>query len=191
MAVIGTKEHPVRFSYVSVWEPRAMNPGDAPKYGVQVLIPKEYKDVVENVNKLIQNAIKAGISKGTIKEAMVSQSSFKKCLRDGDEEAAMADGGKDYLKGHWFFNANAAADRQPEVVDKHAKPILRKDDFYSGCYGVVDIGFFTYKNHGMGVAAGLNSIMKREDGDRLAGVRPSSDAFASVADEEGTEDELQ
>lgn len=190
MAVIGMKDKLVRFSFASVWEPRAMNPGDAPKYGVQVLIPKEHKDTVDQVRKLIDAAIKAGIAKGTVTQAMVNNSNFKKCLRDGDEEAAMGDN-KEYLKGHWFLNANAAADRQPGVVDKFAQPIMRKDDFYSGCYGIVDIGFFTYKNQGMGVAAGLNSIMKREDGDRLDGRVPPEQAFADLKDDIAEEGELQ
>ncbi len=184
MPVIGTKDKLVRFSYANVWEARAMNPGDAPKFGVQVLVPKAYKDIIAQVEKMIKDAIAQGIQKGRINEAMVKNPQFRMPFRDGDEEAAMqSDGSKNHLRGHMFFNANAAEDRPPSVVDKFAQPIMRRDDFYSGCYGVIDVGCFAYKNKGMGVAFGLNSIMKREDGERMDGRQSAESAFAEMKDE--------
>lgn len=192
MPVIGTKDMLVRFSYANVWEPVLMKnakPGDKPRYSVAVLIDKKHKPLIEQVNKLIEEAIKKGLSKGTITEAMVKHPSFKNPLHDGDAEAAMhADGSKDYLKGYMFFNSGADEKRQPAIVDKFAQPIMNRNDFYSGCYGVIDVSPYAYNNQGRGVSLGLNSLMKREDGERLDGRISAEVAFADYVDEMSGDD---
>ena len=185
---VGTKDRPVRFSFVQVWEPKAMDEGSAPKYGIQVIIPKSDTQTIAAVEKAIAAAKSDGIKKGMWTEAATKNPAFKGCLRDGDQEAAeRGDGSRDYLKGCMFFNANAAADRQPAVVDRFLKPIMRRDDFYSGCYGIAEVNFYPFKFGKGGIGAGLNSIMKREDGERLDGRMSPDQAFAADADEEGTE----
>lgn len=190
MPVIGTKDKLVRFSYANVWEPRSVKPGvDKPAYSVCVLIDKKHKDIIKQVELLTEDAIKRGITKGTINKAMVESPTFKKPLHDGDLEAAMVtDGSKDYLKGHMFFNARSPEKQQPAIVDKFAQPIMNRDDFYSGCYGVIDVGPFAYNNQGRGVSFGLNSIMKREDGERLDGRVSAEKAFADYIDEQSEDD---
>ena len=46
-----------------------------------------------------------------------------------------------------------------------------KDEFYSGCYGRAVVNFYAYGNGipSKGVAVGLESAMKTEDGDNLGG----------------------
>ena len=190
MTVIGNKEELVRFSYAHVWEPKAMNEGDPLKYSVQILIPKTHKATLKTVNDAIDQAIKKGIADGKITAALTKNPSFRICLRDGDLEAAgVGDSSKDHLKGYFFFNASSKEDRQPTMLDKYGQVIMKADDFYSGCYGIADVGFFAYKNKGMGVAAGLNHLMKREDGERLDGLSSAETAFAAFKDElEGSSD---
>ena len=189
--IIGNKETPVRFSFVQVWEPKAMDDGD-PKYSVQVVIPKDNKALLAAVEANIEKAKQLGITKGLYNKATTDNAAFRTPLRDGDQEAAEKDdGSRDYLKGHWFFNASAAADRQPAIVDRFGAPIMRRDDFYSGCYGVADINFYPIKFGKGGVAAGLNSIMKRDEGERLDGRLSPDQAFAGIMDEsEGGEGQL-
>jgi hypothetical protein len=188
--ILGTKATPVRFSFVQVWEPKAMEDNQPPKFSVQVIIPKSCTEMVEQVRAAITKATGLGIKKGLFNKAMTLNKDFRQPLRDGDQEAAEAEDGKrDYLKGCFFFNASAPMDRPPAVVDRFAKPIIRRDDFYSGCFGIIDVNFFPFKFGKGGVAAGLNSIMKREDGERLDGRIPPEEAFANVADDEANGDE--
>ncbi len=183
--ILGTKATPVRFSFVQVWEPKAVEDNQPPKFSVQVIIPKSCTDMVEQVKAAIVKATNAGVQKGLFNKITTQNKDFRQPLRDGDQEAAEAEDGKrDYLKGAFFFNASAPMDRPPAIVDRFARPIIRRDDFYSGCYGIIDVNFYPFKFGKGGVAAGLNSIMKREDGERLDGRIPPEEAFASVIDSE-------
>ena len=182
--IVGNKETPVRFSFVQVWEPKAMDDGD-PKYSVQVVIPKDNKALITAVEASIEKAKQLGITKGIYNKATTENPAFRTPLRDGDQEAAeKEDGSRDYLKGCMFFNASSSADRQPAIVDRRGAPIMRRDDFYSGCYGIADINFYPFKYGKGGVAAGLNSIMKREDGERLDGRLSTDQAFGQFIDED-------
>lgn len=178
-----------QFSFVQLWEPKAMEEGQAPKYSVQCLVKKDDKDLIAKINAAVAAAVKTGISKGMFTEAQTKGRSFKMPFRDGDEhyneEPKPA---RETARGHFFLNASAQADRQPAIVDSRAKPIMVRDDFYSGCYGYADINFYPYKKGGsIGVAAGLNSVLKKKDGERLDGRIPAEQAFADVvdADDEG------
>lgn len=182
--IVGNKENPVRFSFVQVWEPKSMDDGD-PKYSVQVVIPKDNKALLSAVEANIEKAKQLGITKGLYNKAITDNAAFRTPLRDGDQEAAEKDdGSRDYLKGCMFFNASSSADRQPAIVDRRGAPIMRRDDFYSGCYGIADINFYPFKYGKGGVAAGLNSIMKREDGERLDGRLSTDQAFGQFIDED-------
>ena len=184
--IVGNKENPVRFSFVQVWEPKSMDDGD-PKYSVQVVIPKDNKALLSAVEANIEKAKQLGITKGLYNKAITDNAAFRTPLRDGDQEAAEKDdGSRDYLKGCLFFNASSSADRQPAIVDRRGAPIMRRDDFYSGCYGIADINFYPFKYGKGGVAAGLNSIMKREDGERLDGRLSTDQAFGQFMDDDDT-----
>ena len=182
--ILGTKEQLVRFSFCKVFEAASVL-GSEPKFSTQVMIPKTYTKQVEAIKKAIKDAIALGVSKGMFTKAITSNPAFRTALRDGDQEAAEhADGSKDYLKGHYFFNASCKEDSPPAVVDRFAKPIMNRNEFYSGCYGCIDVNFYPFKFGKGGVAAGLNSVMKREDGEHLDGRVDAETAFAQVVDDE-------
>ena len=190
--IVGNLENLVRFSFVQVWEPKAMEEGGVPKYSVQVIIPKSAKAVIDAVKASIEKAKQVGITKGLYNKATTDNAAFRTPLRDGDQEAAEKDdGSRDYLKGCLFFNASSNADRQPAVVDRRNAPIMRLDDFYAGCFGIADINFYPFKFGKGGVAAGLNSIMKREEGERLDGRMSTDQAFGQFAEEDGEDGEGQ
>ena len=160
-------------------------PGGKGKYGVCVMLPKgskQHKQAQEGVDK----AIKAGIANGKFTEAQTKSTSFKKCLRDGDEEFATGERPVHY-KGHMFFNANNA--KQPGIVGPDAKPLMDANQLYSGCFSHVDVGFYPFNNESKGVGAGLNNIMKYKDGERLDGRQSAEEAFAGFATEDA--DNLQ
>lgn len=157
----------VRFSFVHVFEPAETLNGSL-KYSVSILIPKTDKETVAAFNKAFENTKTANVNYfgGAIPKML------KGGLRDGDEE-------KDdpVYAGHYFINANS--NEKPGIVDADLNPILDRDEFYSGCYGRASITLYPYDASGSkGIAAGLNNVMKLEDGDKLGG---SSSAAADFA----------
>lgn len=152
----------VRFCYVNVFEPTAMNEGDTPKYNICVLIPKSDTATIDKIKKAIEAAKEAGKAKLADKNGRIP-ANLKLPLHDGDEERPDDPAFED----HYFINANSM--RQPSIVDRSLNPIMSRDEFYSGCYGRASINFYAFNVSSKGIAAGLNNIQKLEDGEMLAG----------------------
>jgi len=162
-----------RLSYFHGWEPVSINGGD-PKYSVSVLIPKTDKETVDAINNAIDAAIEEGITKFGGKKP--NRAAIKLPLRDGDIERD-----DDAYKGHYFINANSKT--APQIVDKAVKPILDRDEVYSGCYGRVSLSFYAFNSNGnKGVACGLGNIQKIKDGDSLGGRPTAVDDFTTLED---------
>ena len=162
-----------RLSYFHGWEPASINGGE-PKYSVSVLIPKTDKETVDAINNAIDAAIEEGITKFGGKKP--NRAAIKLPLRDGDIERD-----DDAYKGHYFINANSKT--APQIVDKAVKPILDRDEVYSGCYGRVSLSFYAFNSNGnKGVACGLGNIQKIKDGDSLGGRPTAVDDFTTFED---------
>ena len=164
----------VRFSYVNVFEPRAVEEGQEPKYSVSILIAKSDTQTLVKIEKAIEAAKKQGLSLWGGKVP----ANLKLPLRDGDtdrpDDPAYA--------GHYFINATSKL--RPGVVDAQLNPILDSTEFYSGCYGRASITFFPFNKAGnRGVAAGLNNLQKLADGDFLGGRSRPEDDFEPVLDD--------
>lgn len=160
----------VRFCYVNVFEPTAMNEGDTPKYNICVLIPKSDTATIDKIKKAIEAAKEAGKAKLADKNGRIP-ANLKLPLRDGDEERPDDPAFKD----HYFINANSM--RQPNIVDRSLNPIMSRDEFYSGCYGRASINFYAFNVSSKGIAAGLNNLQKLEDGEMLAGGSTAEEDF--------------
>lgn len=161
---------PCRFSYVHVWEPTAIADGGDRKYSVSCLIPKTDKATMDKIKKAINAAYMAGIA---IKFKGKKPTSWKNPLRDGDDRD------DDIYAGHVYVNASCKT--RPGVVGADRMPITDQDEFYSGCYGYVSINFYAFNTNGnMGVAAGLNNVMKVKDGDALGGRSSAESDFADI-----------
>ena len=99
-------------------------------------------------------------------------------LRDGDIERD-----DEAYKGHYFVNANSTT--APQIVDKAVKPILNRDEVYSGCYARVSLNFYAFNSNGnRGVACGLGNIQKIRDGEYLGGRTSATDDFSTVEDDD-------
>ena len=151
----------VRFSYVHVFEPIAMEEGQTKKYSAAILIPKTDKVTVKAIKDAIQSALELGKSKhfgGVLPKKWVNP------LRDGDEESD-----EEVYAGHYFVNAKSI--KRPVILGTDKELLTDKNEFYSGCYGRAVINFYAYGNGipSKGIAAGLESAMKTEDGDNLGG----------------------
>ena len=171
----------VRFCYVNVFEPTAMNEGDTPKYNICILIPKDDAKTLDKINKAIEAAKQAGKAKLADKNGKIP-SNLKLPLRDGDDERS----DDPAFEGMYFINANSQ--RKPSIVDKELNPIMEKEEFYSGCYGRASINFYAFNVSSKGIAAGLNNLQKLEDGEMLAGGSTAEEDFGG--ENEWDDDEL-
>ena len=164
----------VRFSYLTVFEPKSIN-GSDPKYSVALLIPKTDTKTISAINRAVEAAKQAGLSKfgGKLPAKM------KLPLRDGDEEYP----DDETYAGHYFVNANC--NQKPGLVYKNGQPIIDSTELYSGCYGHASINFYAFNTNGnKGIACGLNHLMKVKDGEPLGGRSIVEDDFAGLIEDE-------
>jgi hypothetical protein len=164
-----------RLSYFHGWEPASINGGE-PKYSVSVLIPKTDTATVNAINKAVDGAIEEGIAKFGGKKP--NKAAIKLPLRDGDLERE-----DEAYKGHYFINANSKT--APQIVDKAVRPVLDRNEVYSGCYARVSLNFFAYNSNGSkGVACGLGNIQKIKDGDSLGNRTTAAEDFSTLEDDD-------
>ena len=174
MAISKTKVN-TRLSYFHGWEPTSINNGPE-RYSVSVLIPKSDTETVKAINEAIDAAIEDGVAKFGGKKP--NKAAIKLPLRDGDTERD-----DEAYKGHYFINANSTI--PPQIVDKYVKPILDRNEVYSGCYARVSLNFYAFNSNGnKGVACGLGNIQKIRDGESLGGRSSATDDFSTVADDD-------
>ncbi len=164
-----------RLSYCNCWDAVSIN-GSKPKYSVSVLIPKDDKETLDAIEKAVDTAIEEGIAKFGGKKP--NKAAIKLPLRDGDIERE-----DEAYKGHYFVNANSLT--PPQIVDKAVKPILNREEVYSGCYARVSLNFYAFNSNGnKGVACGLGNIQKIRDGEPLGGRTLASDDFTSLENDD-------
>ena len=164
-----------RLSYFHGWEPTSIN-GGPERYRVSVLIPKEDKETIKAINDAVDAAIEEGIAKFGGKKP--NKAAIKLPLRDGDTERE-----DEAYAGHWFINANSKT--APQIVDKAVKPILDRDEVYSGCYARVSLNFYAFNSNGnKGIACGLGNIQKIRDGESLGGRSSAADDFSTEEDDD-------
>lgn len=164
-----------RLSYFHGWEPTSIN-GGPERYSVSVLIPKDDKETVKAINDAVDAAIEEGIAKFGGRKP--NKAAIKLPLRDGDTERE-----DEAYAGHWFINANSKT--APQIVDKVVKPILDRDEVYSGCYARVSLNFYAFNSNGnKGIACGLGNIQKIRDGESLGGRSSAADDFTTEDDDD-------
>lgn len=164
----------VRFSYVHVFEPHAMEEGQEKKYSVVLLIPKSDKATVAKITKAVEFAKE----QAKVKYGGKLPAKFKLPFKDGDIERPEDEA----YAGCYFVNATSKT--KPAVVDRDLNPILDQEELYSGCFGRASINFYVYDKAGGGVACGLNNIQKLKDGEPLAGRSSAEADFAEPFDDD-------
>lgn len=168
---IKIKVGPFRVSYPNLFEPRAMEPGDKPKYSVAMLFQKSDTKSIPMIRKAIEAAWKEAFP--TIK----MPAAFKNpVIHDGDIEKPDKEGYAD------TYYVNAKTERRPDVVDSQGNP-LAPDEMYPGCFAraSVVVKAYEHKTGGKGVTCYLGNVMKTGDGDQLGG--GSSNAADDFVDE--------
>ena len=156
----------VRFSYLNVFEPRSsMGEGGELKYSVTLLIPKSDKATLAKVNKAMEAAKAAYLTKNNGKKLPAN---LKHTIHDGDGERPNGEAFNEECKGHFVITVSSK--HQPVICYADKTPITEPKELFSGCYGRAIINFFVYDTAGSkGISAGLNGIMKLYDGEPLGG----------------------
>lgn len=179
----------VRVCYVNVFNasaPKNAKPNAAKLYSITPLVPKDNKDTVAMVTAARDAAIKDGIAKGKFQAAATKLPTFKMCLRDGDAEHAAGTRGEEF-KGHYFFSCNRYEGQGPPDVVKmdggEIVDVLDRKEIYSGMVAALDINFYAFNNQSVGIACGLNNVLKMADGDRLDGRQSGTSAFKDIVED--------
>lgn len=168
-----------RWSYVNVWEPKAIGEGSTPKFSVSLIISKDDTATIERIKAAILAAYNEGqyVLKGTGKTTPTLES-LKTPLRDGDIERA----DDPAYANAYFVNANSA--KAPEIVDADLNPIITHSEVYSGIRGRASISFYCFNSNGnKGVACGLNNLQKIKDDEPLGTRSTAESDFADDGDD--------
>lgn len=158
-----------RLSYAHLFKPRSMDGGE-PKYQATLLIKKQDKEAVA----LVRGAEEA--AKKLFAERFGKAGKLSSTVYDGDEDFP----NDANCEGMLVVRASSKTQPGLKVLDGGILcDALSEEDLYSGCYAAVEINFFPYNNASKkGVSAGLNNVLKLEDGERLGGSsRSADDAF--------------
>lgn len=166
----------VRFSFLHVFEPYAMEEGQKEKYSASLIISKDDKQTLAKIDK----AIEAALEEGKAKFGGKIPARYKSPLRDGDIDRP----DDEAYQNSMFINANNYT--QPGLVDKNLDPILNREDMYSGCYGRASITFYAFNVSGnRGIAVGLNHLMKTRDAEPLSGSgSTAAEDFGKVSEDD-------
>ncbi|MDR1600283.1 MAG: DUF2815 family protein [Oscillospiraceae bacterium] len=173
----------VRFSFCNLFQPRAQQDGQEPKYGVTLIIPKTDKATLAKINSAIEAAKANYLARNAGKKV---SKDLKTTLHDGDGERPNGEAFGEECKGAYVITASSKS--QPVILYADKTPIIDPKDLYSGCYGRAILNFYVYDVNGnKGVTAALNGVMKLHDGEPLiAGIVRDSD-WDSWEDEEDSE----
>jgi len=171
----------VRFSYLNVFKPRAINDGKE-KYSATLLLPKSDKAGVQKVKKAIEEAKKQGAAekwKGKVPANLWNP------LRDGDVEKA--DEHPEYA-GMYFINAKS--DNRPILFDQMKEEILDPTEIYSGCWGRANISLYAFDTNGnRGIGVGLNALMKKRDDEPFGNMVTADSARRDFDDDDYDDDD--
>lgn len=158
----------VRFSYVHVYEPTAMEEGQDKKYNVSILIPKTDKKTIKKFRDAEKEALAAlKIANG----GKLPKAGKLEILRDGDEEKE----GDEAYEGMYFFGASSL--KKPRIFDINLDEIMDPDEFYSGCWGRATVNVYEFLKGKKGITCGLQGLQKRKDGEPLGGGGASASDF--------------
>lgn len=163
----------VRFTYVNLFTPRAIEVGQEAKYSICLLIPKSDVRTVQAIQAGIEEARQYGMRAKWQGESLEA---FRSPLRDGDEEREGA-----AYAGHYFMNAYTRY--KPLVVDDLKQVIVAPEQVYSGCYGKAVLQFYAYSSPGTkGIACNLMGVQKLAEGEPLGGVQITAEVFDEAED---------
>lgn len=164
----------VRGSYLKVFKaelPKNSKPGDIPKFGMTVLIPKTDTATLGRIAAAQETAI-------AVKWPGKRPAKIDTTLHDGDlPRPSTGEDFGDECKGHMVMALNTK--NKPKMLDREGNEVIDPGAVNSGDYFKVSMGFFGYESNGKrGVSAGLNSLLFWAKGISLGGGGSAEDDFA-------------
>lgn len=164
----------VRGSYLKVFKaelPKTAKPGDVPKFGMTVLIPKTDTATLGRIAAAQDTAI-------SIKWPGKRPAKIDITLHDGDlPRPSTGESFGPECAGHMVMALNTK--NKPKILDREGNEVIDPGAINSGDYFKVSMGFFGYEVSGKrGVSAGLNSLLFWEKGESLGGSSRAEDDFA-------------
>lgn len=161
-----------RASYLNVFEPHAMSEGDPPMYSLCLIIPKSDKETITRLYKAVEAAKEIGKKQlwgGVIPEEIGNP------IHDGNVGRPKDPNYKDCVY------VNIKSQNKPGVLGMDKKPLLDPLELYSGAYVYVSVNVKPYNNHGKkGVSVWLRHVMKKADGERLAGIATAEEDYSDI-----------
>jgi hypothetical protein len=160
-------------SYCAVWEKAEMPNGER-KFSVSMIFPKG-----TDLSGLQRAAMAAAVKNwGSNKEKWPKN--FRSPFRNGNEKVK----GNEETPYRDAIFINAKSDNRPQIVlAQGLTPIIEQSDFYSGCKARASVNAYCYNKGGnIGIAFGLNNLMKTSDGPRLDGRSTADQDFADYAE---------
>lgn len=171
---------PALGSYVTIFQARAVNEGDEPKFSISLLWDKSQEKQLDQLKKAIEQVAVQRFGPDAPK--LLKSGKLRSPLRDGDIDRE----DDPVYAGKVFLNANST--RQPGVVDAKLNPVFEESEAYSGCTFRASVAVFPYEAKGnKGVGVGLNNLQVVKKGERIDGRRAAADEFAEFAEEGGGE----
>ena len=169
----------VRFSYLTVFKPRANNAkeNNPLEYSVVLLLPKKPEGKATSPDQTIAG-IREAIKACAVAKFGDGVKGLKSPLKDGDAEI---DGAEPKAPGYWYMTAWASADHPPTLIDGSKATVT--SGWNSGDYGRAKLSFFAYdRKSGKGVSVGLRAIQFLYKGESLGGGGNNADGFDEVKD---------
>lgn len=169
----------IRISYPTLFTPRAVRPGDTPKFGAQLMIPVDAPADPRNQvpgNTLIEQiwGARHQIWQAEFGGVEITNPQKELPFKDGN---TLAQKHPEYV-GYWILSANSR--NKPHTVDENVQPIIDESKIYAGCFVNASVGLFSYENMGKGIACGLNGVQYASEGERLDGRPAAADLFQAV-----------
>ena len=135
-------------SYPHLVQPRAVNPGDDPKFGAVILIPKGDPQISQ-LEQIIAQDKANGWPSGFPHNGKVF---LKDCAVEWPNDPT--------IHGYMAASAGAKQDQRPHLVDMNLQPITDPSLIFAGAMVHAAINTFTYNQPvNKGVSAGLNGVM--------------------------------
>jgi len=164
-----------RVSFPQVFEPRAIQPGQTPKYSMTMLFDlskintdksekKRWDDLIAAVKEVAKEKFPKGIPANMMNP-----------FRDGKEKEQY----QGYGAGITFVNATTTT--RPGLVDQSLQKIIAPEEFYAGCYARATVNPYAWSKVGKnGVSLGLQNIQKVAEGEAFSGRTPAEEDFSAL-----------
>lgn len=170
-----------RLSYVHLTEPWAHDDDAEKKYTLSAIVDKGDTETIQALRDAVKAAFQDGIPKvWKGKAPNVKSSNFKNALKDGDDEKP----DDEAYSGSIFLTCSS---KRPVPVLNRMKEKIDPEQADSGCFALLSVNFFPFSKGSNGIAAGLNAVLKWEDGEPLGGSGDGARDFAGVEIDTGVD----